>query len=214
MANSWSELRKELEQDFLCDKLRGRVQYFITHYHKAPDQFGRFSVRIDGEEVLMGNPIDFYRNYNQCEDELKKENNIPKRVFSGGKILNNEVNLEIEKKVEQLAINDGVFEIYFFTDAIKLYKSNSIHESLYSRNSLVRMFAILDRRIGKRTLEKLKSDVEKQPEWLQFFYDLRLNAENINKTPQMRRLVCLNKLLYIEKYVSFNGLIRYNVFAC
>lgn len=41
------------------------------------------------------------------------------------------------------------------------------------------MFAILDRRIGKRTLMKIEEHVGKQPEWLQFFYQLRLEAERI-----------------------------------
>jgi len=41
------------------------------------------------------------------------------------------------------------------------------------------MFAVLDRRIGKRTLEKLSGDVEAQPEWLRIFYNLRMQAEGI-----------------------------------
>lgn len=39
------------------------------------------------------------------------------------------------------------------------------------------MFAILDRRIGKRTLLKLKEDISNQPLWLQEFYRLRIKAE-------------------------------------
>lgn len=47
---TWSGLRKELEQDRLCPALRGRVQYFATHYHGAPDDYGRVCVRVDGKE--------------------------------------------------------------------------------------------------------------------------------------------------------------------
>lgn len=42
---------------------------------------------------------------------------------------------------------------------------------------MIRLLAVLDRRVGKRTLEKLKDERMKQPEWLRFFYDLRLKAE-------------------------------------
>lgn len=56
MANSWSGLRKQLEEKFLCPKLRGRVQYFLTHYHSAPDDYGRIAIRVDGKEYVMGNP--------------------------------------------------------------------------------------------------------------------------------------------------------------
>jgi len=44
---------------------------------------------------------------------------------------------------------------------------------------MVRLLAVLDRRVGKRTLEKLKDEVDKQPEWLKKFYLLRLEAEGI-----------------------------------
>lgn len=40
------------------------------------------------------------------------------------------------------------------------------------------MFAIFDRRIGKRTLEKIQDTIEEQPEWLCELYLLRINAEN------------------------------------
>jgi len=51
--------------------------------------------------------------------------------------------------------------------------------SIQSNNPIVRMFAILDRRIGKRTLEKLKDTLAEQPEWLKQFYILRFEAENL-----------------------------------
>jgi len=41
------------------------------------------------------------------------------------------------------------------------------------------MFAILDRRVGKRTLKEIADTVSDQPEWLQQFYQLRLDAEGI-----------------------------------
>lgn len=40
------------------------------------------------------------------------------------------------------------------------------------------MFAVLDRRVGKRTIDKLKASIDEQPEWLRFFYLLRSEAEH------------------------------------
>lgn len=59
------------------------------------------------------------------------------------------------------------------------YHNNSIDVCLESSDSLVHLFAILDKRCGKRRLEKLMSEVENQPEWLQIFFKLRLEAEKI-----------------------------------
>ena len=40
-------------------------------------------------------------------------------------------------------------------------------------------FLILDRRVGKRTLTKIKSEFDNQPQWLQQIYLLRFDAELI-----------------------------------
>ena len=66
-----------------------------------------------------------------------------------------------------------------FCEALENYRNQSIQCSIQSENPLERMFAILDRRIGKRTLNNVTESIEKQAEWLQFFYQLRLDAENI-----------------------------------
>ena len=66
-----------------------------------------------------------------------------------------------------------------FCDALESYHKQNIQQSMNSNNPLVRMFAILDRRIGKRTLVNVKESLEQQTEWLQSFYQLRLDSQNI-----------------------------------
>lgn len=179
MGQSWSGLKKELEEDLICDSLKGRVKYFLTHYHKAPDNYGRVAIRVDGREVLHGNPYSFYIKYSGLERELKDAFDIPPREWNGKEMLHEDENRAIEAAVEDMAIEEGVFEIYHITDAIREYRNQQIQKSLASENPLVRMFAVMDRRVGKRTLKKLASQVKDQPEWLQFFYKLRLEAENM-----------------------------------
>ena len=53
-----------------------------------------------------------------------------------------------------------------------------IGEALISDNCLIRIFAILDRRVGKRTIKQIQ-DGEKYktyPEWVQQFYKLRFES--------------------------------------
>ena len=64
-----------------------------------------------------------------------------------------------------------------FCNALANYRENDIQTSVSSPDPIVRMFAILDRRIGKRTLIKLKDEIENQPIWLQQFFNLRISAE-------------------------------------
>lgn len=180
MASSWSGLRRELENEYLCESLKGRVKYFLTSYRKAHDQLGRVAVRVDGKEVVMGNVFDYHeKGYSHKEDILKEENSVPPREWNGNDLLYDKENREIENMVYDMAINDGVFDPYDVTSAIEEYKNLPIKESIYSTNPLIRMLAVMDRRVGKRTLIKLKSQVHSQPEWLQFFYNLRLEAEDL-----------------------------------
>ena len=122
MPDSWSALRKRLEQDFLCPALRGRVQYFLTHYHGAPDNYGRFCIRVDGEEHVMANPYDYYVKGYDCEEyRLKEERGIPEREWTGKGTLHEAENQAVEDEVERQAISDGVFEIWFVTRALRQY---------------------------------------------------------------------------------------------
>jgi len=82
-------------------------------------------------------------------------------------------------KVEDEFKRSGIFGDWHFADALNEFFECSIEESLRSNNTLVRMLAVLDRRVGKRTLEKLKSTIDEQPEWLRYFYQLRLESEGL-----------------------------------
>lgn len=52
MGLSWSAIRKILEQDNICDLLKGRVQYFATRYRMSHDEEGRVALRLDGKEIF------------------------------------------------------------------------------------------------------------------------------------------------------------------
>ncbi|WP_053957257.1 SF0329 family protein [Inediibacterium massiliense] len=179
MAQSWSGIQKKLEQDLLCEKLRGRVRYFITKYRKAHDDESRIAILIDKKEVVRGNIFDFYREADPISDKIRAEQKIPKRLWNGDEILYDNENKELEENVDAICIHKGIIDAYLFIIALNFYLHHSIKESINSTNPLVRLFAILDRRIGKRTLYKLKDKVSDQPEWLKQFYKLRLDVENI-----------------------------------
>jgi len=157
---SWSNLRRILEEERLCTALRGRVQYFMTRYHDAHDEYGRFCIRVDGIERL---------NASIYQEEYEK----------GGR-----------RKREQRD-PDGKFAVWEVGDALDIYMDElTVDEALVSRDTLVRLFAVLDRRVGKRRLPALAAAMQNEPEWLQFFYRLRLEAEGYKSEI---RIVLLNR---------------------
>lgn len=52
MGQSWSSMRKKLEQENICEALNGRIQYFATRYRESHDLEGRVAIRLDGQEVF------------------------------------------------------------------------------------------------------------------------------------------------------------------
>jgi len=149
MGQSWSDMRKQLEQEYLCDSLKGRIQFFVTRYPRTFDEHTRIAIRVDGEELLKS---DFVKWHRAAEGTAQ----------SG---------IEIHNK--------GGFDSVEFYNAFYAYQNQSIQKSLFCEDPLVRLFAILDRRVGKRSLQKILPSIQNQPGWLRPFYLLRLTAEDI-----------------------------------
>ena len=194
MGQSWSNIRKRLEQDLLCEKLRGRVQYFNTNYHGAPDNYGRFAVRVDGEELVRAHDYTDL-SVDRYVWKIKDERSIPEREWicrGGVEYLYDEENTAAEEEGRIQAANDGILSAYDFPWLIQKYLNQPIEDSLNDEEPVVRMFAILDRRVGKRRLIEIAERIHEQPEWLQPIYRLRLDAEGIRSSfdiPGMKRVV-------------------------
>ena len=76
--------------------------------------------------------------------------------------------------------NAGLFEMSDVAKAMHLYLNvYSVQECLNGTDLLLYLFAVMDRRIGKRTLLRLYQEREHRPQWLWRFLELRLDAEGI-----------------------------------
>lgn len=176
MAQSWSKIRKILEEDLIATNLKGRVQYFFTQYHKAPDQYGRFAVRVDGREIFMANPYNEWELDVEIRNLAKKYSSKPMCEWENY----DEEYDQIHNEAEITMSKEGIVDSFLVIHYLKEYLNQSIEKSINSENAVIRMFAIMDRRVGKRNLEKFAKTLNEQPEWLKEFYILRLKAENIN----------------------------------
>lgn len=166
ILGSWSGMRKYLEQEMLAESLAGRVRYGCTTY-VGMDGCHIFEICIDGEQVkrFSWETVNTYFLQNGY-----KRNKNPMGVAEYWE----EFWPLLEKYPIQMRTEYTDEE---FCDALQLYRNQSIQDSIASVNPLVRMFAVLDRRVGKRTLNKIKSYITEQPEWLQEIYQLRIDAE-------------------------------------
>lgn len=146
----WSGMRHKLEKEYLAESLRGRIQYFATTYNFSHDREGRAAILLDGKEILRGG----YYN----------------KIFG---------NCDEHTAIDETALDAGCFDQRSFYSAFEIFDNQSIEQSLNSDNLLVKIFAILDRRTGKRRLVKMKEQIGNEPRIIQFFYFVRIEAEEI-----------------------------------
>ena len=81
--------------------------------------------------------------------------------------------------MDDTALKLGVFDQHCFYNAFAEFDNQSIEESLDSDDLIVRIFAVLDRRIGKRRLALMKETIANEPETFQEFYAIRAKAEGL-----------------------------------
>jgi len=167
MSISWSVMRKILEQENICECLKGRIQYFATRYRKSHDGMSRVAIRLDGNEIFKSCYYDYDIKRNEAWDEIDESKGRGTSYSESG------------EEMELGALVKGGISQYGFYDAFYIYTNSNINDSLKSSNPVVKLFAIFNRRVGKRTLGKLKTELDSLPEWLRYFYELRLESEGL-----------------------------------
>ncbi len=163
---TWGGIRKKLEGEYLAESLRGHIQYFATSYSKCPDHEERAAIMLDGKEVISGS----YYNYWVKAEQFPRDEKYQKRM-------------QVEMAfMDDTAIQLGIFDQRCFYEAFEIFDNQSIEKSIESENMLVRIFAVLDRRIGKRRLQKIMKNIEKEEKSFQEFFAIRAKAEGIGIT--------------------------------
>ena len=164
MIHTWTKIKDKLENDYLADSLKKRIKYFATSYSKCPDHEGRAAIVLDGKQVIAGSYCEQWSK----APLLPRDDTLERRLHYEFPFMDN------------TALKYSQFDQRCFYQAFYEFDNQSIDKSLASDNLLVRIFAILDRRVGKRTLYKLKENIESEPEIFQLFYNIRIEAEGIH----------------------------------
>ena len=167
----WSKAKKQLKS-FTCESLRSRVDFQVINYRGAHDQLGRAVITVDKVEKL-----------NMCTITAEREEYYRKRAirkqlddFNFDDVCNN---LAISDKAHQLLKSEAIYGQYDFFSALEEYFTKSIEDCLKSPDILIKILCVLDRRIGKRTLMKMKDTIASEHSLVQDFFKLRCESENV-----------------------------------
>lgn len=168
ILGSWSGMRKYLEQEMLADSLKGRIRYNCTTY-VGMDNCHVFEIYID-EKIFKRFSWETVNTYFISNGYTQINN--PYGI--------NEYWAEFHSLLNKYPLSERTeYTDEEFCDALEKYRNNDIRDCLNSENPIIRMFAVLDRRVGKRTLAILKNEMNSQPQWLQQIYDLRFSTDGI-----------------------------------
>ena len=172
---SWSNLKKQMN-DLLCDALKNKISYFYTTYREVHDTYGRATINCERKELVA---FSWQTRYEQWDDENKILNNTNVDIHHLGSL---SAVWERQKQIQEELLKERWMPECILCDgdfifAVTEYLKTDIALALNSDNYILRVFAYMDRRIGKRTLIKIKDDVEALPEWVKQFYRVRCEAE-------------------------------------
>lgn len=166
----WSKVKKKINS-YTCDSLKGRVEFRLTNYRKTHDQTGRAYITVDKKEVLnMCSLISASATFFK-EEEIRDQQNIEYDID------NAKQNIDVQAQAREIIMSEGIFAQYDFFDSVEEYFNLPIEKVLKSDNMVIKILCLIDKRVGKRTLQKMKETIKDEKEIIQYFFKLRCAAD-------------------------------------
>lgn len=167
----WSQLKRRIEGGFAL-RVRGRVEVGLTRYRHSPHQLGEAWVTFDKRKAVTMAAIRFENAQYEIAQRVRKERDHLDQPYPDV--------AEWAEASRQLH-DSGVFHSDEFTGPIFSYLNLSIDGALSSESAVVRAFAMLDRRLGKRRLAGI--DVTNENVLVGEFHRFRSAVEGLDDLP-------------------------------
>jgi len=187
---SWSKLKQNLES-FLSPALAGKVEYRATGYRYSPDKAGICYIAVDKKNMLNMNDTTTSIRWYQTEQEIKSNSDIQipisneeieaVRLETNGKVPEDRLKVMARSRKiavyakEILSAQSSLSKSDFTVVATK-FLSTSIDESMESKDILLNILALVDRRVGKKRILNMSEKMKLKHPIVQYFYELRLNT--------------------------------------
>ena len=159
---NWSQLRKQM-RSLTCDELRDRVDFHKAVYRKSWESvYDRAWITIDGEEAFELSHGAWSNVWRTAKFTVARQH--PNADWQTQRGL-----------VTAFLKDSGVQHTAFLCESLHRYLEAPIEDSLLSTNPVIRAFAMIDRRTGKRTLARITLGNEEHP-LVRTFYELRTES--------------------------------------
>lgn len=192
LPKNWKYIKKLLEKEFLCEKLKGHITYDLTDYKPAPWYQQHFIMKYDDEVLLNVEQPRLYsdKRYDHYDGTSLYDSHIIERVVKkfgiedlrvNGKGIEQILRYTIDEVLDVKYHNMGVYGVSDIIELIGVYLHSDIDYCFrYCQDPFLRALGVLDRRCGKRRLEKFARYCHwSVPDWLRRIYIIRFEAEGI-----------------------------------
>ena len=165
----WSKLKSRIKA-LICPELRDRIDFHVTRYREATDFGTEAWITLDGEKIFGAGH--YHRFVPECIEWHRRVENInnlphPRPDLSS-----------VPQQIEEMLDEQEIHHTDQLVGAMRSYLDLPVHDALRSGNPFLKALAIIDRRVGNRTLEKLEID-ESEHSLVQGFYKLRLAVTHV-----------------------------------
>ncbi|WP_304975276.1 hypothetical protein [uncultured Acetatifactor sp.] len=170
----WSKTKKAL-MDRMADSLKKRVRYnfevYTTNKCRWWSEAPVFYIHVDDALWFATNPQYYWKQTEYLNKNV--DTGLPYHEYW-------ETRARTLPDADSYASEYGLMEVDHMMLYIHRYLNvYNVKECLDSGNYILKMLAVLDRRIGKRTIKQLVDDITDEPEWIRKFIVLRAESEGI-----------------------------------
>lgn len=158
----WSKLKTRVK-GFICPELKDSIDFHVTRYRKAHSWISESWITVNGEKIFDCGSRTYARE--AAYEWLSSKESIS--------------DLEgLDLNMQEILKRREIHEPQHMGEAMRAYLDLSINEALKSDNPFIKALAIVDRRVGKRTIEKLEID-NAEHSLVKAFYELRCASARI-----------------------------------
>ncbi len=151
----WSKLRAAI-RDLICPELRGRIDFHVTAYRHSHDGAEKAWITVDGNRVLTA-------SWYQHQWHGWPRDSAGRLDWTAG------FPEDMDKASNEVHLPQDVGK------ALRAYLELPIQAALESDDPFIRALSIVDRRVGKRTLNAMRISSDAHT-LVKTFYLLRLST--------------------------------------
>lgn len=182
----WSKAKQKLEE-FLNNSLAGIVEYQASGYSYVPGKKSLCYIVVNKKKIFNMKNSETNITWYENEQEVKNDNSININITSEDideirtdsipedRLILMAKKRKLSKIAKKIYISQTNLLKTDFQKTVLKFLTDPVESSLTSDDILLNIFAISDRRIGKKRLAKMKRDFEIKHSVVKYFYDLRVN---------------------------------------